>query len=114
MSMSNSSERRNEIGGRLRKAREAAGLSQAQVAELIGLHRPTISEIEAGRRRVAAEELAEFADIYEVTVEWLAGRKTEVGHVIGDLELAARELDKLSDEDREKILSLLSTLGRGS
>ena len=47
-----SAELREEIGGRLRMARETAGLSQGQVAKRLKMHRPTISEIEAGRRRV--------------------------------------------------------------
>ena len=38
------------IASRLRSAREMAGLSQGQVAKMLGMHRPTISEIEAGRR----------------------------------------------------------------
>ena len=37
------------IGGRLRMAREMAGLSQSQVAKMLSLHRPSISEMEAGR-----------------------------------------------------------------
>lgn len=54
---------REHIAARLRVAREAAGLSQGQVAKLMGLHRPTISEIEAGRRRVTGEELVQFAKL---------------------------------------------------
>ena len=50
-------EERLEIAGRLRLARETAGLSQGQAAKRLGLHRPTVSEIEAGRRRVTAEEV---------------------------------------------------------
>lgn len=60
-----------ELAVRLRLAREQAGLSQGQVAKLLGVHRPTISEIEAGRRRVQAQELARFADLYRVSLAWL-------------------------------------------
>ena len=63
----------NGLSERLRFAREQAGLSQGQVAKMMDLHRPTISEIEAGRRRVTAEEMAEFAKIYEVSISWLSG-----------------------------------------
>ena len=38
----------SRVAERLRLAREQAGLSQGQVARLLGKHRPTISEIEAG------------------------------------------------------------------
>ena len=56
------------IAERLRSAREVAGLTQGQAAKLLGLHRPTVSEIEAGRRKVSAEELGQFGDIYGTVV----------------------------------------------
>jgi transcriptional regulator with XRE-family HTH domain len=56
-------ELKKQIASRLRLARESAGLSQGQVAKKMNLHRPTVSEIEAGRRRVSAEELARFAEL---------------------------------------------------
>ena len=40
----------SSVAERLRLAREQAGLSQGQVAKLLDLHRPTISEIEVTRR----------------------------------------------------------------
>jgi len=99
---------RTEIAKRLRLAREQAGLSQGQVAQLMGFQRPTVSEIEAGRRRVSAEELSHLADLYEVSVSWLAKEETEVGDPAA--ELAARELSKLKKEDLDRVLKLLRTL----
>lgn len=60
----------SDLAERLRIAREQAGLSQGQTAKLLDLHRPTISEIEAGRRKVKAEELAQFGEAYGVSVAW--------------------------------------------
>ena len=40
------------IAERLKLAREFSGLSQGQVAKLLNLHRPSISEIEADRKSV--------------------------------------------------------------
>lgn len=100
------------VAGRLRMAREQAGLSQGQVAKMLKLHRPTISEIEAGRRRVAAEELAEFSRIYEVSVAWLTGSEADQDGVDDRVRLAARELAKLQPGDLDKVLRLLSTLRR--
>ena len=100
------------VAERLRMAREQAGLSQGQVARMLNLHRPTISEIEAGRRRVAAEELAEFSRIYEVSVAWLTGSEADEDGVDDRVRLAARELAKLQPSDLDKVLHLLSTLRR--
>ncbi|MDO8589243.1 MAG: helix-turn-helix transcriptional regulator [Armatimonadota bacterium] len=98
------------LSDRLRFAREQAGLSQAQVAKMIDVHRPTISEIEAGRRRVTAEEMPEFARIYDVSISWLSGLDQNDG--IGDdrVRLAARELAKLKPADLDRIVRLLTTM----
>ena len=102
----------NTIAQRLRLAREQAGLSQGQVAKMLNMHRPTISEIEAGRRRVAAEELADFSRIYEVSVAWLTGSEGTDDGVDDRVKLAARELAKLKPEDLDSVLHLLSTMRR--
>ena len=96
------------LAARLRAAREQAGLSQGQVAKLMQLHRPTISEIEAGRRRVVSEELMKFAGLYGVSVAWLMGE--EGGGADARVELAARELSKLKDDDLNRVLELLQSL----
>jgi transcriptional regulator with XRE-family HTH domain len=96
------------IAARLRAAREQSGLSQGQAAKLLDMQRPTISEIEAGRRKVAAEELASFARIYGVSVSWLANEKSEVADPAA--ELAARELAKLKPQDFDNVMKLLRTL----
>lgn len=98
------------VANRLRLARQQAGLSQGQVARMMNMHRPTISEIEAGRRRVAAEELAEFARIYEVSVAWLTGSEGTDDEVDDRVRLAARELAKLKPDDLDSVLRLLATM----
>lgn len=62
---------KKQIGQRLREVREAIGYTQSQVADRLGLHRPTISEIEAGRRAVTTEELYRFAECYATSVSAL-------------------------------------------
>lgn len=53
------------LGARLRRAREARGLSQQQVAERLGLknHQPVL-RMESGQRDVSTVELAELARLY--------------------------------------------------
>src|ERR1700677_5055430 len=91
----NSATTREQIAARLKTAREAAGLSQGQVAKLLKMHRPTISEFEAARRRVAGEELAQFATLYGVSVEWLTTASGESDAAEDRILLAARELSKM-------------------
>lgn len=99
------------IPARLRAAREAAGLSQGQVARLMNMHRPTISEMEAGNRRISAEELAKLADLYDTKIAWLLGEAPErAEHDDPKLQLAARELGKLAPDDLDRLLKLIAAL----
>jgi len=106
--MSDEMQQRKAIAERLKLAREQAGLSQGQVALKLDWHRPTVSEIEAGRRRVAADEVGLFAKLYGVDVNWIVtGDDIDADPAI---QLAARVLSKLKREDAEKILKLLRRL----
>lgn len=101
----------NAIGSRLRFAREQAGLSQAQVARVMNMHRPTVSQIEAGQRSVRPDEIAQLAKLYGVRQGWIvSGETSEAGGSDPRIELAARALSKLRKTDLDKILNLLATL----
>jgi transcriptional regulator with XRE-family HTH domain len=103
--------RRGQIAERLKEARKLAGLSQGHVAKILGLHRPSVSEMEAGNRRVSADELARLAEIYDVGVAWLLGESPETLNAQDPrLELAARELSKLKSDDLERLLKLLAVM----
>ena len=114
-------QRRAAVAERIREARKQAGLSQGQVAKLMGLHRPSVSEIEAGNRRVSAEEVVTLAKLFDVSVAWLVGDAPESVETDDPrIQLAARELKKLKPQDLERLLRLLasmrdagSTSGRG-
>ncbi|MBF5094225.1 helix-turn-helix transcriptional regulator [Azospirillum sp. INR13] len=109
--MSTEAEHRQLIAQRIREARTLAGLSQGQVAKMMGMHRPSISEIEAGNRRVTADELARLADIFDVGTAYLLG-KTPDKLAVDDpkLQLAARELAKLSPDALDGLLRALAAM----
>lgn len=99
------------VAVRVKMAREQAGLSQGQSARLLDMHRPTISEIEAGRRRVAADELVGFADLYGVSLDWLTGQVPAIESVADErVAMAARELERLKPEDLERVLGFIATV----
>src|ERR1700726_3643563 len=99
------------ITERLKEARKLAGVSQGHVAKILGLHRPSISEIEAGNRRVSADELARLAEIYDVGVALLLGEAPDTLDAQDPrLELAARELTKLKPDDLDRLLKLLAAM----
>jgi transcriptional regulator with XRE-family HTH domain len=104
-------ERRMLVAERIREARKLAGLSQRQVADMLNLHRPSVSEIELGNRRVSAAELTQLAEIFDVSVSWLVGDAADTlsGHD-PRVQLAARELSKLKPEDLDRLLALLAKM----
>ena len=55
---------------RLRQARLDAGLTQAQVAEKLGVRQTLVSKVELGERRIDPVELRWFAELYGRPLDW--------------------------------------------
>ena len=53
-----------EIGKELADARKMRSLTQADVAQMLDIARTTIIAIEKGERKIKAEELVRFAEVY--------------------------------------------------
>jgi len=62
-----------EIGRKIKKLREERGISQQRLAELMGVSRPTISQIENGERKICIDELMKLSEIFGISVEILLG-----------------------------------------
>jgi transcriptional regulator with XRE-family HTH domain len=60
-----------EFWQRLRKAREAAGLRQGDVAAHFEIARPTVSQWEAGTHRPDQDRFPALAALLGVTLDWL-------------------------------------------
>ena len=56
---------------RLKQAREVKGITQAKLSELIGVSRPQIANIEAGRGNASVPVLIGLSAELGVTVDWL-------------------------------------------
>lgn len=61
------------LTGRLRAARERAGLSQREVAQRIGGSQPMVSLWEGGRYEPSLTVLRQLAAVYETTAAALIG-----------------------------------------
>ncbi len=64
----------NEVGERVAEAREAAGLSQGELAEHLGVDRTAVVRMEAGDRRITALELFRLAKALDVPPAHLVSR----------------------------------------
>ena len=66
-----------QLGRRLREARDYAGLSQDFVAERTGLRRSALSDIERGKRRCSGPELAALARLYGRSTDSILGTEDQ-------------------------------------
>ena len=62
-----------ELGARLIELRKAQGLTQTQLAELLGISQQVVAAYENGHRRIPVDLLAETARLLGVSVEELVG-----------------------------------------
>lgn len=81
-----------ELGARVAKLREARGLTGSQLGVALGLTKSQVSKIESGSRRLDVSELAEMADVLEVSLGELLGTPRS-----RSLALAARVMTQPSD-----------------
>lgn len=98
----------SDVGERLRIAREAAGLKQAEVAESIGCARTTLVAIEKGQRKVRMSELQQLSKLYGTTVNGLL--REESIHV--DLMPRFRKMSDSANDAATEAVQLMSNLAK--
>ncbi len=62
-----------DVGERVTALRKEQGLTQAQIAELLGISQQMVALYELGRRRIPLDLLPEFARLLGVSIEGLFG-----------------------------------------
>lgn len=105
---------RTAMAQRLREAREYVGLSQEEVAQALGVSRPTVTNIETGNRRVEAVELDKLATLYRQSVTFLLSGEEAVGAVPSQVQFLARAVKGLSPKDMEEVARFATFLRRSS
>lgn len=93
---------------RLKEARKSAGLTQKEVATVVGVNQNTYSYWENGKTKIDSESLAKLSELFGVTTDFLLDKapcKTTVGSVN----------DKPSvRSDEEKLLGVYNSLDQES
>ena len=59
---------------RIRDMREDRDMTQAQIAEFLKIHQTTYSDYELGNLNVPIDVFIKLADLYETSLDYLAGR----------------------------------------
>jgi transcriptional regulator with XRE-family HTH domain len=102
----------NKYGLRLKQLREQNGYSQEELAKLLNTSRSRIGMYEQGRRQPDFEMQEAIADLFNVTIDYLFGRKDEElleADNVKALELY-HQYQNLSPENRIAFETLLKNL----
>lgn len=78
-----------EIGQRLAALRKAKGLSQEDLAKLIGISRPSLAQMEQGNRGMDVLELVKICETLQCTMYALLGQGTEEIPILAPLPASA-------------------------
>jgi len=66
-----------QIGQRIKKLREEIGISQQDLADRLGVLRPTISQMENGKRKISVDELIKLSKILNTSIPYLMGLENQ-------------------------------------
>ena len=92
------------IGRRVRHRREAAELSQDQLAEKLGLSKNHISSIECGKSLLTTKRLLALCDVLGGTPDYYL-----VGKITPETDAITTLVKKLSSKEQRILLQLLTT-----
>jgi Zn-dependent peptidase ImmA (M78 family)/transcriptional regulator with XRE-family HTH domain len=92
-----------QIGDRLRSARDMAGMSQQEAASFLGITSAALSQYEKGKRRIEALYLERLSHFYGVPLGYFFGRSTPKS----DWEEALRSVSRVSPANSKKGVSYL-------
>lgn len=93
---------KQEIGQVLKAAREAKGMTQKQVAEILGRRQQIVGHWETGYAQPDANTLFELCDIYGISIDDAFGKKKEDE----GLQFAAM-FAKLDDHGKKLVMAVL-------
>jgi transcriptional regulator with XRE-family HTH domain len=93
---------------RLRKAR---GITQAQMAQLIGVSQPVVSDYERGALRMHGELIVKVAEILGVTADELLGcgsSQPQKTRAAGKVQKVFEDVARLPRRQQEKVVEFVS------
>ena len=93
-----------KVNERIKELRTQLHLSQDYVAKFLGVNRSTYTQMENGKRKVLADEVAQLSDLFGVSTDSLLN-DTKISH---PATVIARSFEKL--DERDPLLVEISTI----
>ena len=91
------------IHDRIKELRNQLHLSQDYVAKFLGINRSTYTQMENGKRKVLADEVAQLSILFGVSADSLLNN-TEISQ---PATMFARSFEKLDESDQAEIMNLI-------
>ena len=92
----------NKIAKKIKILRKARGLTQQQLADLLGVQRATISNYEIGRRSPHIKELEKVAEILGVNLEYFGVTNNDLTDLIAKARVVFDD-DEIPTEEKAKV-----------
>lgn len=92
----------NKIAKKIRILRKTRGLTQQQLADLMGVQRATISNYEIGRRSPHMKDLEKLADILGVNLEYFGVLNNDLDELIAKARVVFDD-DNITSEEKAKV-----------
>lgn len=103
----------SQIGSSIARFRKSKGLTQAELADKIGISRLLLSDYERGKVRVYADVIAKIADALSISADdILSLKKNKENSYMPTLRLVKRiqQIEKLPETSKKYILKTLDAL----
>jgi transcriptional regulator with XRE-family HTH domain len=111
------SQRDQQIGFRIRQARQLRGLSQTDVAELLGISFQQLQKYEQGRNRISAVRLMDIARVLNIGIDQLLDFQHVLNITTSTLTLHPDDMviinlwrNLTNTQSRQLVLSIMETM----
>jgi transcriptional regulator with XRE-family HTH domain len=102
-----------QLGSRISHLRKDQGITQVQLAELLGVSQQTITAYEVGRRRIQVSALPTIAKALHVPIEELLGKDNTRSNKPGPtskLQLQLEQVSRLPKAQQKFVSQMLDTV----
>jgi transcriptional regulator with XRE-family HTH domain len=106
-----------QLGAKVAERRKAEGITQVQMAELLGVSQQTINSYEVGRRRIPVSSLPVLARTLGVSMEELIGAPPPTAKKRGPtpkLQQQMERIQRLTKTQQRLVMQTLDALLKGT
>jgi transcriptional regulator with XRE-family HTH domain len=101
------------IGLNIKRLREDRGIRQAEIADLIGMHRSNYSKIENGQREISLAAIDKIANFFNITIDELVHLGDDIPKEISLEDKSTVEqlklIQELDQEEKNMVYKMIET-----